>query len=137
MKAKCASLMTAGLAGLAILPAAVGAEGRAPPTATTGVTPRAIGAVDLGSEFEGMAGRELRARLVTVEPGGIFGIHGHQQRPGTVYVVQGKIVEHRNGAAKEFGPGEAWFEDSSTTHWLENTGTAPAVLIAVDIFKRP
>ena len=137
MKAKCASLVTAGLAGLVAVPAATAADGRDPPTATTGVKPRDIGAVDLGSEFEGMAGRELRARMVTVEPGGVFGIHGHQQRPGTVYVVQGKIIEHRNGGAKEFGPGETWFEDSRTTHWLENTGTAPAVLLAVDIFKRP
>ena len=42
----------------------------------------------LGPEIEGMTGRQLRMRMVTIEPGGVFGpIHDHKDRPGTVYVL--------------------------------------------------
>jgi len=37
---------------------------------TKGVTVELLATVDLGPEIEGMAGRELRMRMVTVEPGG-------------------------------------------------------------------
>src|SRR4029453_1998435 len=37
-----------------------------------GVTAEVLATVDLGPEIEGMAGRELRMRLVTMEPGGGF-----------------------------------------------------------------
>jgi hypothetical protein len=55
-----------------------------------GVTVELLAAVDLGPEIEGMAGRQLRMRMVTIEPGGVFGpIHDHKDRPGTVYILQG------------------------------------------------
>ena len=54
---------------------------------TKGVTARLLAAADLGPEIEGMAGRQLRMRMVTIEPGGVFGpIHDHKGRPGTVYI---------------------------------------------------
>ena len=31
--------------------------------------------VDLGPEIDGMSGRELRMRVLTIEPGGHIGIH--------------------------------------------------------------
>lgn len=37
---------------------------------TKGVTVKSLSSVDLGPEIEGMAGRELRMRMVTIEPGG-------------------------------------------------------------------
>jgi hypothetical protein len=53
---------------------------------TKGVTVKLLATVDLGPEIEGMAGRQLRMRMVTIEPGGVFGpIHDHKDRPGTVY----------------------------------------------------
>ncbi|MEO8586685.1 MAG: cupin domain-containing protein [Acidobacteriota bacterium] len=105
---------------------------------TKGVTVTQLAAVDLGPEIEGMAGRRLRMRMVTIEPGGVFGpIHNHKDRPGAVYILQGKITDHRNGVAKEYGPGVGWPEDKNTTHWLENKGTTPAVEISVDIFRQP
>src|ERR1044072_2818635 len=52
-----------------------------------GVTAELLGTVDLGPEIEGMAGRQLRMRMVTIEPGGVFGpVHDHKDRPGIVYV---------------------------------------------------
>ena len=73
-------------------------------------------------------------RMVTIEPGGVLGpIHDHKD--SLVYILQGTITDHRNGVAKEYGPGVGWPEDKNTTQWLENRGTTPAVEISVDIFR--
>jgi quercetin dioxygenase-like cupin family protein len=105
---------------------------------TKGVAVKLLRTVDLGSEIEGMAGRQLRMRMVTIEPGGVIGpIHDHKDRPGMVYILQGTITDHRNGVAREYGPGLGWPEDKNTMHWLENKETTPAVEISVDIFKQP
>ena len=101
---------------------------------TRGVTVEAIGTVDLTNEIEGLEGRQLRMRKVTIAPGGVFGpVHDHKGRPGTVYILQGTITDHRNGIATDYGPGLGWPEDRNTTHWLENRGDVPAVEISVDI----
>ncbi len=103
---------------------------------TKGVTVKLLTTVDLGSEIDGMAGRQLRMRMVTIEPGGVIGpVHNHIDRPGTVYILQGTITDHRDGVATDYGPGVGWPEDRNTTHWLENRGTVPAVEISVDIFR--
>jgi quercetin dioxygenase-like cupin family protein len=76
----------------------------------------------------------VRMRIVTIEPGGVFGpIHDQKDRPGIVYILQGTITDHRNGVATDYGPGAGWPEDRNTTHWLENRGTIPAVEISVDM----
>ena len=104
---------------------------------TRGVAVQALGIVDLAGEIEGMAGRQLRMRMVTIEPGGIFGpMHDHRGRPGLVYILQGTITDHRNGVATDYGPGVGWPEDSNTMHWLENRGSIAAVEISVDIVSR-
>jgi len=77
-----------------------------------GVTVEVLETVELADEIDGMAGRQLRMRLVTIEPGGVFGpIQDHQARPGTVYVLQGTITDHRDGVATDYGPGLGWPED--------------------------
>lgn len=104
---------------------------------TRGVTVKLLSTVDLGPEIDGMAGRQLRMRLVTIAPGGVFGpVHNHQDRPGTVFILEGTITDHRNGVATDYGPGVGWPEDRNTTHWLENRGTTTAVEISVDIVKQ-
>jgi hypothetical protein len=56
--------------------------------ATRGVTVELLATVDLGPEIPGMAGRQLRMRRVTMEPGGVFGpVHDHQNR-GDVPAVE-------------------------------------------------
>jgi len=78
---------------------------------TRGVSVDLLSAIDLAAEVEGMVGHRLRMRMVTFEPGGVFGpLHDHE------------------------GPG--WPEDKDTTHWLENKGTTPAVEISVDIVRQ-
>lgn len=104
---------------------------------TSGVTVTLLATVDLDGEIEGLAGRQLRMRMVTMEPGGTFGpMHDHVGRPGTVYVLQGTITDHRDGVATDYGPGVGWPEDRHTHHWLENRGTTPAIEISVDIVSK-
>ena len=104
---------------------------------TRGVAVQLLATVDLDGEIEGMEGRQLRMRMVTMEPGGVFGpVHDHQGRPGIVYILQGTITDHRDGAETDYGPGVGWPEDRHTLHWLENRGTIPAVEISVDIVRR-
>jgi quercetin dioxygenase-like cupin family protein len=103
---------------------------------TRGVAAELLATVDLGPEIKGLAGRQLRMRMFTFEPGAVFGpIHDHKDRPGIVYVLQGTITDHRDGAATDYGPGVGWPEDRNTRHWLENRGTVPAVEISVDIVR--
>ncbi len=103
---------------------------------TQGVTVELLAALDPGREIDGLAGRQLRMRKVTIEPGGVFGpMHDHVDRPGMVYVLQGTITDHRDGKATDYGPGPGWPEDRHTLHWLENRGTVPAVEISVDIVR--
>ena len=131
-------MSTGGLVWISILAASIAlATAQAPPTESRGITEKVLSVVDLGPEIEGMAGRKLRMRLITIEPGGATAIHGHRDRPGTVYILQGKITEHRAGVATIYGPGVGWPEDKATTHWIKNEGTTTAVEISVDIFKQP
>ena len=45
---------------------------------TKGVEVKLLATVDLGPEIEGMAGRQLRMRMVTIASGGVFGpTHNH------------------------------------------------------------
>lgn len=107
-------------------------EEQAPPS--QGVSSELLGTVDLGLEIDGLAGRKLRMRRFTFEPGAVFGpVHDHVGRPGLVFVLEGTITDHRDGVATEYGPGLGWPEDRNTVHWLENRGTVAAVEISVDI----
>jgi quercetin dioxygenase-like cupin family protein len=104
---------------------------------TQGVTSELLALIDLGPEIDGMAGRQLRMRKFTFAPGAVFGpVHDHKGRPGTVYILQGTITDHRDGIATEYGPGLGWPEDKNTRHWLENRGSTPAVEISVDIVSQ-
>ena len=94
-------------------------------------------AINLGPEIEGIAGRQLRMRMLTFEPGGYIGTHNHKDRPGTVYALSGKITVHLGDVVKEYSAGDTWTENKDTMHSLENKGTAPAVIIATDIFHQP
>ena len=122
-----------------ILCAALGSamDQQAAPTENKGVTIKQLSSVDLGPEIEGMGGRQLRLRMIRIEPGGYVGIHSHKDRPGAVYVLQGKITNHLGNVAKEYVEGETWSENKETMHWVENKGTTPVILITTDIFKQP
>src|SRR5258708_33608256 len=99
-----------------------------------GVTVKLLAATDLGPEIDGMEGHQLRMRMVTMEPGAIFGpVHDHKGRPRTVYILQGIITDHRNGVSTDYGVGVGCPDDKKSPHCLENKGTNTALEISVDI----
>ena len=91
--------------------------------------------VDLGPEIDGMSGRELRMRVLTIEPGGHIGLHSHKDRPAVVYFLQGTdTVLSADGTSKTFHAGDKSSATKDTTHWHRNDGKDDVVLIAVDVF---
>ncbi len=106
------------------------------PKGNKGFTPSKTTVVDLGPEIEGMTGRELRMRVLTIEPGGYIGIHSHKDRPAVVYFMQGTDeVGLADGSKTVKHPGDTSATPGSTTHYHRNVGTDNVVLIAVDVFK--
>ncbi|HVY04361.1 MAG TPA: cupin domain-containing protein [Burkholderiales bacterium] len=129
-------IAVAAISGLAVAFAAGVAVGQNAPTENKGVTVSPPTFVDLSKEIDTVAGRQLRLRAVTIEPGGVVAMHSHKGRPTVAYLVQGDIVEHvDDGATHDHAAGTAWTEANGISHWSENKGDKPAVIIAVDVFK--
>jgi quercetin dioxygenase-like cupin family protein len=106
-----------------------------PPQGNKGFTASKTTVVELGPEIDGMAGRQLRMRMLTIAPGGHIGIHSHKNRPAVVYFMQGTDeVGLADGSKKVMHPGATSMATSSTTHYHRNIGKDDVVLIAVDIF---
>ena len=129
--------LAAGLAGIALafgLGVAIGQQ--TPPTVTQGVKVSPPTTLDLTEEIDGVKGRQLRLRIVTIERGGVVAVHTHDGRPGVAYILQGTLTEHREGSGViERHEGESWAEGKDTTHWAENTRDGAVVVLAVDVFK--
>jgi quercetin dioxygenase-like cupin family protein len=111
------------------------AEQAAPPTENRGVAAKVVAAVDLGPEIQGMQGRQLRMRVITLEPGGVFAIHNHKNRPSVEYIVRGEATEFAGNGSRTYREGEAFIGDRNTEHWWRNDGKITAVFIAVDILQ--
>ena len=94
-----------------------------------------IGTVELGSEFPTTADRQLRARELVIEPGGVVAVHQHDARPGMAYILEGEIVEHRNVQPQPLlrKAGDAAFEKTGVSHWWENRSPHPVRALVVDI----
>jgi len=130
--ALCAAGGVCVLAGLAI-----GQQQKIPPTESKGFRTEVLATLDLANEIQEMAGRQLRIRRITIEPGGQFALHDHRDRPGLFYIQEGTITEYPEGAeAGEHHAGQAVAVGARDRHWEENRGTGPVVVIAVDIVKK-
>jgi quercetin dioxygenase-like cupin family protein len=110
-------------------------------TAAAQQTPRGpsskpLTTVDLAPEIDSVAGRILRMQMTTYEPGASNTEHSHKDRPEVVYILSGKIIDHRGSVAKEYGPGEFFPAGKDTMHWMENKGGVPAVLLVTTIAKK-
>ena len=103
------------------------------PKDNKGYTASKTTVVDLGPEFEAMAGRQLRLRVLTIEPGGHIGMHSHKDRPAVVYFMQGTTRD--DGTSQTFHPGDTIGETGKTVHWHRNDGKEAVILITADIFK--
>ena len=107
---------------------------RQPPTETVGQSEEMLRSIDLTNELDSTKGRPLRMRKVTLQPGGVLGLHNHVDRPAVTYLLQGQMTYHQQGKPDVvIRAGDGFAEGRATTHWGENTGTVPAVWIAVDI----
>jgi quercetin dioxygenase-like cupin family protein len=92
--------------------------------------------LDLAPEMDGVQDRVMRMQLTTYEPGASNKPHSHKDRPEVVYILSGKVIEHRGDVAKEYGPGDTFTADRNTNHWMENKGTVPAVMLVTGIAKK-
>jgi quercetin dioxygenase-like cupin family protein len=110
---------------------------QAAPAEQKGLKISKTGALDLGPQIEQMRGWRLGMRVIQLEPGGNSTMHSHKDRPGMGYVVQGVLTEQRAGKKTELQAGDIWVEDKDTTHWIENSGTEPVLIVAIDITKAP
>lgn len=105
------------------------------PKGNKGFTASKTTVVDLGPEI-GLTGRQLRLRLLTIQPGGYIGMHSHKDRPAVVYFLQGSdTVTQADGTSKAMHAGDTAFATKNTTHWHRNDGKDDVLLIAVDVFK--
>ncbi len=106
------------------------------PEPRKGPTAKPLLNLDLASEIDRVQGRALRMQLTTYDPGAGNQPHSHKDRPEVVYVLSGKIIDHRGDAAKEYGPGDSFTAGRDTIHWMENKGTVPAVMLISGITKK-
>jgi quercetin dioxygenase-like cupin family protein len=118
--------------------AAMAAVAMATATAQTprGQSTTPLVSVDLASEIDSVQGRMLRMQMTTYDPGASGKAHSHKDRPEVVYVLSGKIIDHRGDVAKEYAAGDSFTAGKDTTHWMENKGGLPAVLIVSTIVKK-
>ena len=104
------------------------------PTDNQGTNTKALGSIELATEAEGTNGRQLRARSVSIEPGGHTAVHSHKGRPTLEYVLQGQVIEIRNGVEVPHGPGDVVKGTGDVTHWWENRGTTTVILVPFDVY---
>lgn len=119
---------------VAVVWGAVSAQGTGP-TDAKGATTKIFGSIDLAGEIDGLSGWQLRARSVTIEPGGHVAAHSHKGRPTMEYVAQGNVVEIRNGVEIQHQAGDMVEGTHDVTHWWENRGTIAVILVPVDLYK--
>ena len=129
-------IAVAAISGVAVAFAAGVAVGQNAPTENKGVTVSSPTFVELANEVEGVAGRQLRMRTVTIEPGGVVAMHSHKGRPAVAIAQGGTLTEHlENGDVHDHPQGEAWTEANGISHWAENKGSEPVRVVACDVFK--
>ena len=108
------------------------------PTEPKDVTDNVLGAIDLSKEKVGLGDHFLRMRRLEIQPGGIVPWHSHADRPALIYVVSGEITEYASTCAVPLvhQAGEVSI-DSGRSHWWQNTGNKPVILISSDILHDP
>ncbi len=106
------------------------------PTETKGMQNEELGSLDLTSEMDSVQGSRFRLRRLTLQPGGVIGLHAHVDRPTAIYLMKGALTLHQVGMPDQvLRAGEGLVEDKSMLHWGENAGTEPTEMIVADIVK--
>lgn len=107
--------------------------------AAKGVTDKVLAQIDLGDEKVALKGHNMRVRRLEVQPGGIVPWHSHAERPALIYIVSGAIYEYASNCAVPIlhSAGQVARETHATSHWWQNTGKVPVVLLSFDIQHDP
>jgi quercetin dioxygenase-like cupin family protein len=108
------------------------------PTENKGVKPEVLSVFALNTQgLDDFSQRKMRMRQITLDPGGVVGLHSHKDRPTLSYIVKGALTEHRKGSAdRTYKAGEAITEGTDVEHWAENASASePVVIVTVDLFK--
>jgi quercetin dioxygenase-like cupin family protein len=137
-----AALASAGTAAAADCPAdKVVADGKGQamgPTEPKDVSDTVLAAIDLKKEMVKLNDHQFRMRQLEIQPGGIVPWHSHADRPALIYVVSGEITEYASTCAIPLlhKAGDVSV-DAGRSHWWQNTGKKPVVLISADILHDP
>ena len=130
------ALATVLVAGTTIFAFGQAVADATPVIETRGVEVSHVESLDLAPWSRDISGRLLRIRKFTIQPGGVIGIHSHDDRPDASYLVQGELTEYRAGGyLKRRADDTVHTAGKGTTHWVANEGKVPAVLIVVDVYK--
>jgi quercetin dioxygenase-like cupin family protein len=106
------------------------------PSENQGLSAVELRSLELTEELDTIKGKAMRMRKITLQPGGVIGLHTHKDRPAVSYILEGAITYHQEGKSDVVArAGDGIAEGRATTHWAENRGAVPAVWIAVDIPK--
>ncbi len=113
------------------------ADGKGQPMGATkpkDVTDTVLAMIDLSKEQVKANDHQFRMRRLEIQPGGIVPWHSHADRPALIYVVSGEITEYASTCAVPLlhKAGEVSV-DAGRSHWWQNTGKKPVVLISADI----
>jgi quercetin dioxygenase-like cupin family protein len=110
------------------------AQAQTGPKATSGAAIKKLGHINIDDEFTTSKGLMLRAREVTIAPGGKIGNHEHLGRPGVAYILEGELVEYRGEEGVVTRTvGDTAFEKTGVVHGWENKTNAPARALVVDL----
>jgi quercetin dioxygenase-like cupin family protein len=108
------------------------------PTQVKGQTAKTIASLEVGPQIPELQGHYLRARVITIEPGGHGQLHNHKDRPVILYILRGTFTDcSSDGKCVEIHEGHTKAEGKDVTHWSENRGATPLTYLAVDISKEP
>jgi quercetin dioxygenase-like cupin family protein len=103
------------------------------------VTDKVLAAIDLADEKVALKGHMMRVRKLEIQPGGIVPWHSHGDRPALIYIVSGEIYENASNCAVPIlhKAGDVARETHPTSHWWNNAGKVPVVLLSFDILHDP
>ena len=107
--------------------------------AAKAVTDKVLAQIALANEKVALKGHNMRVRRLEVQPGGIVPWHSHGERPALIYIISGAIYEYASNCAVPIlhKAGDVARETHATSHWWQNTGKAPVVLLSFDIQRDP
>src|SRR5258708_33329824 len=136
LRAQKAAIFLAGLLSLLAFAAGLAVGQGQTPSVNRGLSAAPLKSLDLTKEIDSVRGRPLRLRKITLQPGGVIGLHTHKDRPTVSYMLEGEVTYHQDGKPTTVvRAGDGIAEGKETTHWAENRGSMPAVWIAVDVPK--